>query len=39
VVVRALNGPITPGLPASLLRSVAPMVTWVLDGHSAAGLI
>ncbi len=38
VVARALNGPMTPGLPASLLQSAAPRVTWMLDGAAAAGL-
>jgi glucosamine-6-phosphate deaminase len=38
VVARALDGPMAPGLPASLLQSVAPRVTWMLDGAAAAGL-
>ncbi len=38
VVARALNGPMTAGLPASLLLSGAPRVTWMLDEPAAAGL-
>ena len=38
VVARALNGPMTAGLPASLLQSGAPRVTWMLDEPAAAGL-
>ena len=38
VVARALNGPMTAGLPASLLQSAAPRVTWMLDEAAAAGL-
>ena len=37
-VARALLGPQTPALPASLLRSAAGTVTWVLDEPAAAGL-
>ena len=38
-VARALSGPITAGLPASLLRTVARKVTWILDEPAAAGLL
>ncbi|MGO9813209.1 MAG: glucosamine-6-phosphate deaminase [Isosphaeraceae bacterium] len=38
VVARALNGPMTADLPASLLQSGAPRVTWMLDEPAAAGL-
>lgn len=37
-VARALSGPITAELPASLLRTVADRVTWVIDEAAAAGL-
>jgi glucosamine-6-phosphate deaminase len=39
VVTRALSGPMTPGLPASLLQSVAHRVTLMLDGPAAAKLL
>lgn len=38
VVARALTGPMTAQLPASLLRSVARNVTWVLDEPAASAL-
>jgi glucosamine-6-phosphate deaminase len=38
VVARATSGPMTPGLPASLLQSVAPRVNWMLDEQAAAAL-
>ena len=37
-VAGALDGPMTASLPASLLQSVAPKVTWMLDESAAAGL-
>jgi glucosamine-6-phosphate deaminase len=37
-VARALDGPMTARLPASLLQSVASRVTWMLD-EPAAGLL
>jgi glucosamine-6-phosphate deaminase len=37
-VSRALTGPMTAQLPASLLQSVAGKVTWVLDSMAAEGL-
>jgi glucosamine-6-phosphate deaminase len=37
-VARALYGPMTAELPASLLQSVAPKVTWLLDEAAAARL-
>jgi len=36
VVARALEGPMTAQLPASLLQSVAANVTWLLDEPAAA---
>ncbi len=38
VVARALNGPITAELPASLLQSVGEKVTWMLDEPAASAL-
>ena len=38
IVTQALTGPITAGVPASLLRTVAPRVVWLLDEPAAAGL-
>jgi glucosamine-6-phosphate deaminase len=38
VVARALTGPMTTELPASLLQAVAEKVTWMLDEPSAQGL-
>jgi glucosamine-6-phosphate deaminase len=38
VVRRALDGPITPELPASLLLKVLSKVTWFLDEPAASGL-
>ncbi len=38
VVARALEGPMTATLPASLLQSVASNVTWLLDERAASGL-
>lgn len=35
---RAITGPVTPELPASLLQTVAPRVTWLLDPAAASGL-
>jgi glucosamine-6-phosphate deaminase len=37
-VARAINEPPTPRLPASLLQTAAPKVTWMLDAPAAAGL-
>jgi glucosamine-6-phosphate deaminase len=37
-VARALAGPMTAQLPASLLQSVAANVTWLLDEPAASGL-
>lgn len=37
-VAQALNGPITPRLPASLLQTVADRVTWFLDPAAASAL-
>jgi glucosamine-6-phosphate deaminase len=37
-VARALTGPVTAALPASLLRTAPGRVTWVLDEPAAAGL-
>jgi glucosamine-6-phosphate deaminase len=37
-VAAALSRPMTAGLPASLLQSVAPKVTWMLDESAAARL-
>lgn len=37
-VARALTGPLTPTLPASLLRRAAGRVTWMLDPAAARGL-
>jgi glucosamine-6-phosphate deaminase len=37
-VARALTGPITPRLPASLLRTSTAKVTWLLDEAAARGL-
>ena len=36
VVAGALNSPMTAGLPASLLQSVAGRVTWILDEPAAS---
>ena len=38
-VARALTGPMTAELPASLLQSVADRVTWMLDEEAAQGLL
>jgi glucosamine-6-phosphate deaminase len=38
VVAGALTGPVTAGLPASLLQAVAHKVTWMLDDAAAVGL-
>ncbi len=38
-VARALTGPMTAELPASLLQSVADQVTWVLDEPAAQGTL
>jgi len=38
VVAAALTGPMTAKIPASLLQSVAPKVTWILDEAAARGL-
>jgi glucosamine-6-phosphate deaminase len=37
-VARALDGPMTAQVPASLLQSVAEKVTWLLDEAAASGL-
>ncbi len=37
-VARALTGPMTAELPASLLQSAAGRVTWMIDAAAAAGL-
>jgi glucosamine-6-phosphate deaminase len=37
-VAAALTGPMTAAVPASLLQSVAPRVTWILDEPAARGL-
>lgn len=37
-VTRALNGPMSAQLPASLLQSVAEKVTWLLDEAAASAL-
>jgi glucosamine-6-phosphate deaminase len=37
-VAAALDGPMTAALPASLLQSVAPKVTWILDEQAASAL-
>jgi len=37
-VTRALTGPMTPSLPASLLQSAPGRVTWMLDAAAARGL-
>lgn len=37
-VARAIKGPITPSLPASLLQTVAERVFWIVDEAAAAGL-
>jgi len=38
IVARAVGGPMTAELPASLLQSVADKVTWVVDEEAAKGL-
>jgi glucosamine-6-phosphate deaminase len=38
IVARAITGPMTAELPASLLQSVAEKVTWVVDEAAARGL-
>jgi glucosamine-6-phosphate deaminase len=38
VVARALTGPMTAELPASLLQSAADRITWLLDLPAASGL-
>lgn len=37
-VAKSLRGPITAQVPGSLLQTVAPKVTWILDDAAAAGL-
>jgi glucosamine-6-phosphate deaminase len=37
-ITRALSGPMTAQLPASLLQSVAGKVVWILDEAAASGL-
>jgi 6-phosphogluconolactonase/glucosamine-6-phosphate isomerase/deaminase len=37
-VSRALTGPLTARVPASLLQSVPGRVTWLLDPAAARGL-
>ncbi len=39
VVARAIGGPMTAEVPASLLQASAPAVTWILDEPAAAGLL
>jgi glucosamine-6-phosphate deaminase len=39
VVAAALDGPMTAAVPASLLQSVAPKVTWILDEAAARALL
>jgi len=38
IVAQSLKGPITPAVPASLLRTVAEKVVWILDEPAAAEL-
>jgi glucosamine-6-phosphate deaminase len=38
IVAQALKGPITAAVPASLLRTAAPRVVWLLDEAAAAEL-
>ena len=38
IVGQAITGPMTAEVPASLLRSVAERVTWVIDNEAARGL-
>ena len=38
IVAAALTGPMTAAVPASLLQSVAPRVTWILDEAAAGAL-
>jgi glucosamine-6-phosphate deaminase len=38
IVGQTITGPMTPELPASLLRSVANKVTWVIDKEAARAL-
>jgi glucosamine-6-phosphate deaminase len=37
-VAAAVNGPMSASVPASLLQSVAPRVTWIIDQAAARGL-
>ena len=37
-VARAIEGPVSASLPASLLQTVAPRVTWLVDDAAAAEL-
>ena len=37
-VAKALVGPMTAEVPASLLQAVAPKVTWMIDESAAVGL-
>jgi glucosamine-6-phosphate deaminase len=39
VVARALSGPMTAALPASLLQTAGERVTWLLDPPAASGLL
>lgn len=38
IVAQSLKGPVTPAVPASLLRTVADKVVWILDEPAAAEL-
>jgi glucosamine-6-phosphate deaminase len=38
VVAAAIDGPVTAGLPASLLQTASPRVTWMLDAPAASRL-
>jgi glucosamine-6-phosphate deaminase len=38
IVAAALEGPVTPEVPASVLRTIPGRVTWLLDTEAAAGL-
>jgi glucosamine-6-phosphate deaminase len=38
-VAKSLQGPITAGVPGSLLRTVSDRVTWLIDGAAASELL
>ncbi len=38
-VAAAVTEPMTAGVPASMLQSVAPRVTWILDMEAASGIL